>query len=66
MQPGKRRGARLGWEQLELLGPQPQRPQWSALPKGVRCEVTRLLARLLRQGVEASAQAGGDEEVGDE
>ena len=62
---GKRHTTPRG-EQLELLGPRPRVPQWRALPEGVRGEVTKLLARLWRQGDGAIAKAGGDAEVGDE
>ncbi len=61
---GKRR-ATPTWDQLELLGPRPRVPQWRALPEGVRSEVTRLLARLWRQG-DGDIEAGPDAEVGDE
>ena len=65
MQPKQKRRTMRGWEQLELLGPRPQLPQWSALPQSVRHEATQMLARMLRQA-DGAADGGGSEEVGDE
>lgn len=51
-----------GWEQLELLGPQPRWPLWGSLPVQVSRELTRLLAQMLREAAANTAQQSGARE----
>lgn len=58
----RRRRGRFEVEQVNLFHPRRVRPAWMELPRETCEEVTRLVARMLRN-YQARHVAGGDEEV---
>ena len=60
MRKTRRRYQTQPWD---LFHPPPQTPLWEELHRSMKCQLTELLARLLRGQREQNAAHGGDKEV---
>ena len=61
-----RNHTKKGRPQLGLFQPKPEIPQWNHLPEKLKCDLKRLMGRMIRELSVADAAARDGREVGDE